>query len=73
MKRTAEQSAGVVWDPVRRSALHAAFHLVEAVQLPDVERARSEIVARLVDAERLAWPETVATLLFAQVVDAVAN
>jgi diguanylate cyclase len=67
------RTAGVRSDPVRRGARRAAVRLGEAVQLPDVARARAAIVARLADAERFGWPETVATLLFAQAVDAVAN
>ncbi len=49
-------------DPVRRGALHHAFRLVEAVQLPDVEQARTAVAAGLADAERHVWPETIATL-----------
>lgn len=59
--------------PVRRAALHGAFHLIEAVQLPDVRKARGAIVAALAEAERLGWSETIATLLFAQAVDAFTN
>jgi len=66
-------SAGVIPDPIRRAALHAAFHLVEAVQLPDVGQARPAIVAALAEAERSSWPETIATLLFAHAVDAFVN
>ena len=60
-------------EPVRRAALHAAYHLVEAVQLPDVAAARVEITGRLAEAERSGWPETTATLLFALAVDAFYN
>ena len=67
------QTAGVTPGSDRRAALHAAFHLVEAVQLPDVGRARAEIAGRLVVAERSGWPETTATLLFARAVDAITN
>ena len=67
------RTADVTPEPVRRAALHAAFHLVEAVQLPDVGAARVEIASRLADAERSGWPETTATLLFALAVDAVHN
>jgi diguanylate cyclase len=68
-----DQTAGVTADPIRRAALHTAFHLVEAVQLPDVGQARIAVVARLAEAERSGWPETIATLLFAQAVDAITN
>ncbi len=60
-------------EPLRRAALHAAYHLVEAVQLPDVVAARLEIADRLAEAERSDWPETTATLLFALAVDASSN
>ena len=33
------QTASLAPEPVRRAALHAAYHLVEAVQLPDVVAA----------------------------------
>ena len=59
--------------PVRRAALHAAYYLVEAVQLPDVVAARVEIAGRLAEAERSGWPETTAALLFALAVDAFYN
>ena len=58
---------------LRRAALHAAYHLVEAVQLQERGPARVEIEERLVEAERRDWPETIATLLFAQAVDAFTN
>jgi hypothetical protein len=64
---------GATSEPIRRAALHAAFHLVEAVQLPEVGPARIAIVAALADAEHSGWPETIATLLFAKAVDAVTN
>ncbi len=60
-------------EPVRRAALHAAYTLVEAVQLPDVAAARLEITRRLAEAERCGWPECTATLLFALAVDAIHN
>jgi diguanylate cyclase (GGDEF)-like protein len=60
-------------EPVRRAALHAAYYLVEAVQLPDVVAARVEIADRLDEAERSGWPETTAALLFALAVDAFYN
>jgi diguanylate cyclase (GGDEF)-like protein len=67
------QSMGTFSESTRRAALHAAFHLVEAVQLPEVGHARTEIAARLAEAERSGWSETIATLLFAKAVDAVTN
>jgi diguanylate cyclase (GGDEF)-like protein len=67
------QWEGAVPDHDRRAALHAAFHLVEAVQLPHVGHARTAIVTQLAEAERSGCPETIATLLFAQAVDALAN
>jgi diguanylate cyclase len=67
------QTTGVTPEHVRRAALHAAFHLVEAVQLPDVGQARVDIAAGLSDAERSGWSETTATLLFARAVDAITN
>ena len=50
------QTASLTSEPVRRAALHAAYYLVEAVQLPDVVAARSEIARGLAEAERLAGP-----------------
>ena len=67
------QTANLTPEPVRRAALHAAYYLVEAVQLPDVVAARAEIADRLAEAERCGWPETTATLLFALAVDAYYN
>ncbi len=67
------QTASLTPDPVRRAALHAAYYLVEAVQLPDVVAARVEIADRLAEAERCGWSETTATLLFALAVDALHN
>ena len=67
------QTASLTPEPVRRAALHAAYYLVEAVQLPDVVAARVEIAGRLAEAERSGWPETTATLLFALAVDAFYN
>ena len=67
------QTVSLTPDPVRRAALHAAYHLVEAVQLPDVVAARVEIARRLAEAERRGWPESTATLLFALAVDALHN
>ena len=67
------QKVSLTPDPVRRAALHAAYHLVEAVQLPDVAAARIEIAGRLDEAERRGWPETTAALLFALAVDAFYN
>ena len=67
------QTVSLTPEPVRRAALHAAYHLVEAVQLPDVAAARAEIARRLADAERSGWPETTAALLFALAVDAFYN
>ncbi len=65
--------AGQASVPVRRAALHAAYHLIEAVQLPDVVAARVEIAGRLDEAERRGWPDTTATLLYALAVDAFYN
>jgi len=73
MTASEEPAMPVRPDAVRRGALHHAFRLVEAVQLPDVEQARTAIAAGLADAERHVWPETIATLHFAAAVDAVAN
>ena len=67
------ETASLTPAPVRRAALHAAYYLVEAVQLPDVVAARVEIADRLAEAERCGWPETTATLLFALAVDAFYN
>ena len=67
------QTASLTPDPVRRAALHAAYHLIEAVQLPDVVAARVEIAGRLAEAERCGWPETTATLLYVLAVDAFIN
>ena len=68
------QKVSLTPDPVRRAALHAAYYLVEAVQLPDVVvAARVEIADRLAEAERSGWPETTAALLFALAVDAYDN
>jgi diguanylate cyclase (GGDEF)-like protein len=67
------QTVSLTPDPVRRAALHAAYHLVEAVQLSDVGEARVEIASRLADAERSGWSDTTATLLFALAVDAFVN
>ena len=67
------QLVGLTPAAVRRAALHAAYHLVEAVQLPDVGAARVEIAGRLAEAERSGWTETTATLLFALAVDAFYN
>jgi diguanylate cyclase (GGDEF)-like protein len=60
-------------DHDRRAALHAAFRLVEAVQLPDVAQARIAITTQLAEAERSGCPDTIATLLFARAVDALVN
>ena len=60
-------------DPDRRAALNAAFHLVEAVQTPSVEQARREIREALAAAEQAGWPETIATLMYAEAVDAITN
>jgi diguanylate cyclase (GGDEF)-like protein len=60
-------------ESLRRAALHAAYHLVEAVQLQERDAARVEIADRLAEAERSDWPETIATLLFALAVDAFTN
>jgi diguanylate cyclase (GGDEF)-like protein len=57
----------------RRSAVLAAFHLVQDVQTPDVERARAEIEDRLHEAELRGWSDVVTTLLYARAVDADAN
>ena len=66
------QTVSLTPETVRRAALHAAYHLVEAVQLPDVA-PRVEIGRRLDEAERCGWSETTATLLFALAVDALHN
>jgi diguanylate cyclase (GGDEF)-like protein len=57
----------------RRAAVLAAFHLVQDVQTPHVERARVEIAARLHDAETHGWSDVATTLLYALAVDADAN
>src|SRR3990170_413787 len=67
------QTVSLTPDPVRRAALHAAYYLVEAVQLPDVVAARVKIADRLDEAERYGWSETTAALLFALAVDAFYN
>ena len=67
------QTVSLTPDPVRRAALHAAYYLVEAVQLPDVVAARVKIADRLDEAERSGWTETTACLLFALAVDAFYN
>ena len=67
------QTASLAPDPVRRAALHAAYDLVEAVQLPDIVAARVEIEGRLAEAERSGLPETTANPLFALAVDAFYN
>ena len=60
-------------DPDRRAALNAAFHLVEDVQTPAVEQARRAIREALTIAEHAGWPETIATLMYAEAVDAITN
>ena len=60
-------------DPDRRAALNAAFHLVEDVQTPAVEQARRAIREALATAEHAGWPETIATLMYAEAVDAITN
>jgi diguanylate cyclase (GGDEF)-like protein len=57
----------------RRAAILAAFHLVQDVQTPVVERARVEIAARLREAQMHGWADVVTTLLYALAVDADAN
>lgn len=57
----------------RRAAVLAAFHLVQDVQTPDVDKARVQIAALLDEADTHGWPDVTNTLLYALAVDADAN
>jgi diguanylate cyclase (GGDEF)-like protein len=57
----------------RRSAVLAAFHLVQKVQTPEAEQARADIQTALREAESWGWSEVTTTLLYARAVDADAN
>ncbi len=73
MRWSEAQPASALPGSARRAALHAAYHLVEAVQLQERDAARAEIADRLAEAERSDWPETTVALLFALAVDAFTN
>ena len=57
----------------RRLAVRHAFHLVQDVQTPHVDAARTTIEQLLADAEGRGWSDVVTTLLYARAVDADAN
>src|SRR5437870_2622397 len=57
----------------RRAALLRAYHLVEDLQTPAADAARTHVLAALAAAAEAGWPEVTTALHYAQAVDAVTH